>query len=1314
MESRPKDHPIDTRVKNQGLRAHQWRYSYRTSSTVIDGRPLNMLHDFYIPALKCAVQYDRVAGYFRSTSLAAASRGFSAFVGRGGRMRLIVGADLEPEDVKAVLEGDARRLENRLGEALEGEERWPDEVRNGVTLLAWMVAHGHLELKVALRVHRDTGEPLPFDSVEDGYVHEKWFILRDEFGNRLYGSGSLNESKTALALNAENIDVHCDWWEGRDRKRVDEAEADFQHLWEGDPKSLRIMPLPEAVQKRLVRFAEHVKRPVEVDGTSAAQEPEQASPSGLERLQFAVLRDGPKMPGGHRVGMETAPVAPWPHQSVVVERLVETWPYSHLLCDEVGLGKTIEAGLAFRSLYLSGLAKRILVAAPAGLTIQWQRQMASKMLMSFGRVQTGSRLSYEYIFPEERRETVESMFEGDLLIVSTGLIARNWARELDEAPRFDVILVDEAHMARRKNPSKGPGVHPDYGNLYNAVKSHLRPRAKALWLATATPMQIHPVEVCDLLALTNRVGAFQFDPTLTLEYYNVLGSLIQEKELDQWQWEFLRRAVKAVRHQDPWLWNFIQNYVIDSRIQSVARRWLEEKQPPRGRDRQRMLRLMFAASPLARVMMRHTRKLLEEYRDRGELADNLARRRVLPVEPVPFEPSEARIYKQLQQYSRGLARRLGGSGGGAGRQMVSFLLSFLRLRFASSFYAFEQTLERRLHKVEYTLHAHTVGEASNGETGDSASLEEAVTESEIEDDDAAVVALLKDRTKEDLEWERSQLKAMLKALGDLQGPSSKMKRLLRILDGRKDPVSGRFRQTVIFTRFYDTLRDILSHLRQAAPRMRIGTYSGKGAEWFAPDAGGRVEADREEIKERFLQGEIDILLCTDAAAEGLNLQTADMLINFDLGWNPMKIEQRIGRIDRIGQRHPEIFVVNLCYAGSEEEVVYGRLLQRLQQANLVVGPQQMSLLPVQPDEFHDLAEGKLDISELEKRLRDRLEKQREQEQTMQIDSKDLYDIYQSLVKEQGRRRIPVDLDTIWEALSGSAYLRKLGCSVREVAGEPVLMVPGLDGIGGPVWLTTSRQLHDTGLPEREAGERVPLHFASYGDPVFEALLDHMEQHELPGCIKRLTVSSRSLPDVSLVGYAVLSKGKDGMSIPILVQGWEDLKGITLAENEVLTEADVEPLRETLRRRAEEEFRDTGAAQRYERYNERVGHLQEWLNDRVAYDLLQAKGLSLGGKSAFSTLVESIQGLCESREKLLVTDLPADILLRFPDDLLFDPGVIPSSAAKADVEVPCLMVRAAVDAMNRVASGMKQRSSELSWKTVAVRLQRDAIEKEKLL
>ncbi|GEA18492.1 DEAD/DEAH box helicase [Moorella sp. E306M] len=90
--------------------------------------------------------------------------------------------------------------------------------------------------------------------------------------------------------------------------------------------------------------------------------------------------------------------------------------------------------------------------------------------------------------------------------------------------------MDEAHALRRHNPAAGCGVHPDYGNLYKAARDYLRPRARALWLATATPMQIHPVEVCDLLALTNRVGAFQYDPSLTLQYYDIMGRLLDGQD----------------------------------------------------------------------------------------------------------------------------------------------------------------------------------------------------------------------------------------------------------------------------------------------------------------------------------------------------------------------------------------------------------------------------------------------------------------------------------------------------------------------------------------------------------------------------------------------------------------------------------------------------------------------------------------------------------------------------------------------------------------------------------------------------------------
>ena len=280
-----------------GLRSVPWQLSYRTSTLRPGGRPVDILHDFYIPALQRSVRYDRVAGYFRSTSLAAASQGFSAMVGRQGQMRLIVGADLDADDVRAILHGSEERLAEQLNAELDEAAAWPEGVRHGVELLAWMVAHGSLEVRVAFRVHMATGEPLAVDSLQDGYVHMKWAVFTDAQGNRLYAAGSLNESRTALSLNAENLDVHCDWQGERDRQRVEEAAQEFEILWQNQHPALRVLTLPEAVRQRLIDLVSDVMHPTEIDGSSAAPR-QMAPPSALERLRFALLCDGPKLPGG--------------------------------------------------------------------------------------------------------------------------------------------------------------------------------------------------------------------------------------------------------------------------------------------------------------------------------------------------------------------------------------------------------------------------------------------------------------------------------------------------------------------------------------------------------------------------------------------------------------------------------------------------------------------------------------------------------------------------------------------------------------------------------------------------------------------------------------------------------------------------------------------------------------------------------------------------------------------------------------------------------------------------------------------------------
>lgn len=1277
-----------------GLREYQWQTSYRTSSISGSGRPTDILREFYIPALQRSVHYDRVAGYFRSTSLAVASQGFSAFVAQEGRMRLIVGADLNADDVQAILDGDSGRLASLLNAELGHQESWPTDVQNGVDLLSWMVARGHLEVRVAFRVHASTREPMTFESVADGYVHEKWAVFRDAVDDGLYMTGSLNESKTALTINAENIDIHCGWWGRREQERLERASSDFEILWNDENPHLRVLTLPDAVRQRLVQFADSITLPREIDGSSGA-EVVVVEPSSIERLKFALIADGPRLPGGRYVGIETAPVAPWPHQTIVARRLVETWPYNHLLCDEVGLGKTIEAGLAIRGLHLSGIAPRVLVAAPRSLTQQWQREMATKFLLRFGRARTGSPIRHDYVFPHHEEQPAASLYAPDLCIVSTGLLARKERlADLDGAADFDIALVDEAHYARRRNPNDGSKGNPEYGGVYRAIRDHLAPKTECLWLATATPMQLNAVEVSDLLRLTGRVGSFQFDPTLMAAYYDIVGSLVRGRPLTTEEWEFLRRAVDAVRREDPLLWGFVEDAVIDGRIRSSVSRWLDEGRTPRGPDLRRMLRVVFAVAPLSRVMLRHTRPLLEIYRDKGKLDATLATRHILPVPRIVMNEQERDAYDRLDSYCSELTKRIAENSHGS-RMHLGFLLSFLRLRFASSLFSIRETLRRRRERVHETLNHLTETQVALD-----VDYETWLGAEEDEGDEEAVAAVLKNRTPGDLEWELRRLDGMLASMADIGGVSSKVHELLRVLDKRRITGTTRIEQTVVFTRFYDTLTDIVTRLRAVSPEMLIGTYSGQGGQFTDPGTHRLVGVDRERVKARFLRGDIDVLVCTDAAAEGLNLQTADLLINFDLPWNPMKVEQRIGRIDRIGQRHEAIYVLNLCYVDSAEQIVYDRLLTRLAAAGGVVGAQQISMLPVTLDDFQDLAEGRLTAEALEAKARETLQQLREQVQSREIPPDDVYEIY-SRMAQSGEATAPVTLDTIWATLTESPFLRELGCAIGD--NPSTIVVAGVAHVTSGSLLTCSRESYEAGAPDTGSAPN----FASYGDPVFDAIVDEATSYDLPACVRRLSARIEGL-GAELVGYAV-AVNDGGTRAVRLVVSLRDVECIDVDEATELAAEDVVPVQAQLEDLARREFGPTLGVTNLEKMNAQAGHAQLALGCMIADELLSVQAITAGGNELFSQTIKDIERIVEQRESMNVANLPAGHMRRVHPTMLF-PAKIPRMGDRASLTAPKLLLDAAVHAAHRAADAMNVRSSELRTDAVIRRLKRE-IEEE---
>lgn len=1106
-----------------GIRDYPWEPSYATSDLRDDGSEVDVLHDFYIPALERATHYDRVAGFFTSSSLAAASQGFSRFVQNGGKARFIVGMQVDPEDAAAILQGDQYRAAKVLLPAVDVSAEWPENLRHGVELLAWMVAHDHLSIRVGLRVHRKTGEPQSPEFSQDGYLHEKWAIIGDD-SDELFVSGSLNESRTALSINAENIDIHPSW-EAWNAQRLRRKHSNFEALWSGQHPAIHTFSVPQAVQKRLLEVAKGVRRLFEIDGTSVPLPLDEEvpvdgvrevigepRPSWGERLRFAMLRLAPLLPGGERVGVETTPIEPWPHQRFVVNRLLATYPRNHLLCDEVGLGKTIEAGLTFRALWLSGRVGSIRVFAPASLTSQWLVEMAEKFYLPFVR-RTSRQGRWEKVDLRSGEKVVGDgqMFDEPLEIISTGLVInRRGVRLLKSFPETDIVLVDEAHKARRQTPDNQQQL-PRFNKLYQELRDALYSHSRSLLLATATPMQLNRVEAFDLLKFMPSAGAVQFSEDLSEIFYKLRERLLDGEVLEDYEAEWLKRYLHDARVSSPEHWAFVMEHVLDTFGNTGLADFVDAGIDPMDwNDVQPALSLL---APLGRSMLRHTRSLLRIYQAEGLLNANLAWRDV-HAEIIPLKGVEREIYDQLQDYCSELASKVAENmEGGKQRAAVGFYLSFLRLRYASSFHALRCSLERRQKKIRLTLE-QKAQQFVDGSV-DREDLEEMADE-EVEG------LVLKHRKESDLTWEQGAVDGLLRTLDRLTSTPQKVKRLLEHIEARRR--NDRVRQLVLFTRYTDTLKYLHSELCRLLPGCPIGTFSGVGATVRSPGEPKPETLDRTSIKQRFVAGEIDILLCTDAAAEGLNLQSANLLINFDLPWNPMLLEQRIGRIDRIGQHHTRIHVVNYLYQGSVEEVVYSRLVDRFRGALQVSGELQFSLLPIQPEDFEDLAKaegeaGRIDEQELYARARKNIKRIQERQRLTEFEASQQKVAYEALEKEVRDEPLPASLDDIWRVITESKYLHDLGGRIETFLHGEAYCLVDIPNMREEVLLTTSRELFEHGLGKDD--ER-PLHFATFGDPVFEHLVSHMLEpmDEVNECWRRgqamasVTVDGKALSTVA--------------------------------------------------------------------------------------------------------------------------------------------------------------------------------------------------------
>ncbi len=897
-----------------------WKLKY----TPEDG---DLVEVFYIPALEDAERYDRLTGYFNAGALALAARGIEGLARNRGRMRLVVGCTLEPPEIAAIERGAELRelVEKRLADLPLAP---PDTDASGaLELLAWMVARGHLDVKVA--VPCDEGRTPVHDNA---IFHEKSGIVEDRAGNRLAWNGSLNETAAGWRRNWESINVYTSW--GSEPERVVGEEKNFARLWADRAGRAIVLDVPEAARRDLMRFMPADDMPARLKGPEAGStdrsastsveagktpEPPAASPAIDRRsLVWSFIGKAPGLArGGARVGEATAAVTPWPHQIRAFERLYARWPPRLLIADEVGLGKTIQAGMLLRQAWLAGRAKRVLILAPKAVLGQWQIELREKFNLNWP-IYDGRKL-VRYPSPalrgkHEREVDRRSWHEEPAVIASSHLMRRHdrAAVLLEDAEPWDLVVLDEAHHARRRAAGAAREGGP---NALLELMRALKDRAQGLILLTATPMQVHPVEIWDLLHLLGLPPEWTADAFLTffddLEQpspsaaaLDRMARLFQAVERDHGK--VTRDTVKHLTGLSPLKSNKVLRALRDDA--DIPRRQLEA--PERGAA----LAVMRAHTPLRHLVSRHTRELLRRYFKAGMLSTPIAGRQV-EDRFIAMTGAERNLYEAVEDYiastyNQAAARE---------RSAVGFVMTIYRRRLASSFRALRATLEKHRDAIGSEGRPQLIG------------LDEDAPDDETADEilDADEVAELERRAL--AAGERADIENLLERIRALP-PDSKLASLKEALAELRLEGYG---QAMVFTQYADTMDFLRDALREDGDR-RLMCFSGRGGEIPSADGAWRG-IGRDDARRRFRDGEADILLCTDAAAEGLNFQFCGALVNYDMPWNPMRVEQRIGRIDRLGQQHPVIRIVNLHYEGTVETDVYRALRSRIGLFETVVG-----------------------------------------------------------------------------------------------------------------------------------------------------------------------------------------------------------------------------------------------------------------------------------------------------------------------------------------------------------------------------------------
>ena len=835
-------------------------------------RGMKLDQQFLHEKLKGAVSYDRIAGYFSSSILEVAGESIEKVA---GKVRVICNSNLLPEDIKVA--NYAQKMKQEWCEVSPEEKYNTPESSARLSRLYNLLISGKLEVRV-----------IPDEIF--GLMHGKAGVITYQDGSKTSFLGSINETKSAFTLNYEMV------WEDDSVDTVSWVQAEFDYFWNSQYAvklaDFIIQDIDRISKRTVIGLKDWQDNSEEIIPSAVVEEP-------VYRKEFGL----------------------WEHQKYFVDLAFKEHKKDSgarfLLSDQVGLGKTLQLALSAKLMALQG-EKPVLIIVPKTLVWQWQEEMKTLLAMPSA-VWTGSGWQDEngYFYQGDGARSILKC-PRRIGVISQGLVSRRTeAANLLLQKEFECVILDEAHRARRRNPTKDPNKYKADSNYLLQFLNEITFKTKSLLMATATPIQINPIEAYDLINV------------LSLPTSKIMGDIYSE-----WH-KKPQLMLDMISGKEPYpdseitMWDIIRNPFPpkSSSAQDRVNRIRDRFDIPDdryvlpadyfnslSRSKKDAIKTLYSTdefianyNPYIRHIVRRTRDFLETTINPATGETYL---KAIKVDlfgegddgAIPLEGYLRQAYLKAEEFCSLLSSRVKAGG---------FMSTLILKRIGSTIIAGDNTAKRILAWTE---------------AGKEILQEEFDMVFEEDDDFEEEISEVKNLTEAEIEC----LRELIKILSLNRDNDPKYNKVFEILTKGTTEERKPWKDSgcIIFSQYYDSAYFVADKLSIDLKDDYIGLYAGGDKSGYFLN--GIFHKDSKDgIKARVKNHETKILVGTDAASEGLNLQTLSTLINLDLPWNPTRLEQRKGRIQRIGQVAETVKIFNMRYKGSVEDKVHKVLSERL-------------------------------------------------------------------------------------------------------------------------------------------------------------------------------------------------------------------------------------------------------------------------------------------------------------------------------------------------------------------------------------------------